>query len=402
KMNNLVVSDAMESFMAPLSTLSELGLHHGKNKLLHGKASGPSRRKREFMPDEKKDTMYWEKRRKNNEAAKRSREKRRLNDFAMESQLAALNEENALLRAELLALKLHFGLISPDIYAHQAGSIQDFLGIYLRGRKAAVPLLEVEPLTREGCLRTNGVVPRMVEPTEFSSDPKQTLLTFKSTLCPPYLNYHFLEKYTCRFPSMDNAPFLATSPSMAEAGNQGAKSPLDEDDEQQVPKISLLPLSSQLCPAEDPSRGRSYSALPHKLRIKTKALSSWEESGSDSPSIHVSCLKQEMDRDSFNDAHLNIPGAVSGQMGALERGSGLSKTRDIQPRSSCSPIVLTFLKAVGLFVCVRMGSEIRNQLGEKKKGPLEQYSPRFVLNRFNYPLSHFVMAQTLSYLEYLP
>ncbi|XP_032661772.1 NFIL3 like protein [Chelonoidis abingdonii] len=300
----------MESFMAPLSTLSELGLHHGKNKLPRSKVSGPSRRKREFMPDEKKDTMYWEKRRKNNEAAKRSREKRRLNDFAMESQLAALNEENALLRAELLALKLHFGLISSDVYAHQAASIQDFLGIYLRGRKAAVPLLEVEPLTQDGCFRTNGVVPRMVEPSEFaykgltpprnlqSSYPKQTLLStqydlnpyqpnrlesaFKSTLCPPYLNYHFLEKYTCRFPSLDNAHFLATSSSMAEAGNQGSKSPLDEDDEQQVPKISPLPLSSQLCPVEDPSRGRSYSALPHKLRIKTKALSSWEESGSDS------------------------------------------------------------------------------------------------------------------------
>ncbi|KAG6934819.1 nuclear factor, interleukin 3 regulated [Chelydra serpentina] len=296
----------MESFMAPLSTLSELGLHHGKNKLLHGKASGPSRRKREFMPDEKKDTMYWEKRRKNNEAAKRSREKRRLNDFAMESQLAAISEENALLRAELLALKLHFGLVSPDVYAHQAGSLQDFLGICLRGHKAAAPFLEVEPLTRDGCFRTNGVGPRMVEPTEFaykgltppSSDPKQIPLgtqydlnphqpkklesAFKCTLCPPYLNYHFLEKYTCRFPLLDNARFLATSPSMAEAGQQGAKSTLDEDDEQQVPKISPLPHGSQLCPAEDPSRGRSYSALPHKLRIKTKALSSWEESGCDS------------------------------------------------------------------------------------------------------------------------
>uniref|UniRef100_A0A8C3XTV2 BZIP domain-containing protein n=1 Tax=Chelydra serpentina TaxID=8475 RepID=A0A8C3XTV2_CHESE len=378
----VAVSDAMESFMAPLSTLSELGLHPGKNKLLHGKASGPSRRKREFMPDEKKDTMYWEKRRKNNEAAKRSREKRRLNDFAMESQLAAISEENALLRAELLALKLHFGLVSPDVYAHQAGSLQDFLGICLRGHKAAAPFLEVEPLTRDGCFRTNGVGPRMVEPTEFaykgltppSSDPKQIPLgtqydlnphqpkklesAFKCTLCPPYLNYHFLEKYTCRFPLLDNAHFLATSPSMAEAGQQGAKSTLDEDDEQQVPKISPLPHGSQLCPAEDPSRGRSYSALPHKLRIKTKALSSWEES--DPPPhyglgrrervgdnylifIHVSCLKQQMDRNSFNDAHLNMPDAGSGQMWASERDSGLSKTHALQSRFICIPVVLAFL-----------------------------------------------------------
>uniref|UniRef100_A0A8B9IQG5 BZIP domain-containing protein n=1 Tax=Anser cygnoides TaxID=8845 RepID=A0A8B9IQG5_ANSCY len=94
----------MDNFMTPLSTISDLALQHSKEKLLHGKVRGPSRRKREFMPDEKKDNMYWEKRRKNNEAAKRSREKRRLNDFAMESQLAALSEENAILRTELLSL----------------------------------------------------------------------------------------------------------------------------------------------------------------------------------------------------------------------------------------------------------------------------------------------------------
>ncbi|KAL6039223.1 hypothetical protein STEG23_005641 [Scotinomys teguina] len=69
------------------------------------------RRQREFMPEEKKDTIYWEKRRKNNEAAKRSREKRRLNDVAIEGRLTTLLEENAVLRAELQALKLRFGLL---------------------------------------------------------------------------------------------------------------------------------------------------------------------------------------------------------------------------------------------------------------------------------------------------
>uniref|UniRef100_A0A8B9FXF1 BZIP domain-containing protein n=1 Tax=Amazona collaria TaxID=241587 RepID=A0A8B9FXF1_9PSIT len=97
--------------LVPLSTIGELALQQSKPQLLHGRVSGPSRRKREFMPDDKKDNMYWEKRRKNNEAAKRSRQKRRLNDFAMESQLVALSEENSILRTELLSLKLRFGLI---------------------------------------------------------------------------------------------------------------------------------------------------------------------------------------------------------------------------------------------------------------------------------------------------
>ncbi|KAK2916806.1 hypothetical protein Q8A67_001180 [Cirrhinus molitorella] len=78
-------------------------------------ASSPSitsaRRKREFIPHEKKDDGYWDKRKKNNEAAKRSREKRRVNDMVLENRVLALLEENARLRAELLALKFRFGLI---------------------------------------------------------------------------------------------------------------------------------------------------------------------------------------------------------------------------------------------------------------------------------------------------
>ncbi|XP_076609222.1 nuclear factor, interleukin 3 regulated, member 6 [Chaetodon auriga] len=73
--------------------------------------SSAIRRKREFIPLDKKDEGYWDKRRKNNEAAKRSREKRRVNDMVLESRVLALLEENARLRAELLALKFRFGLV---------------------------------------------------------------------------------------------------------------------------------------------------------------------------------------------------------------------------------------------------------------------------------------------------
>ncbi|KAM9363964.1 uncharacterized protein ABDE67_021704 [Symphorus nematophorus] len=72
---------------------------------------GTVRRKREFIHEEKKDEGYWDKRRKNNEAAKRSREKRRANDRVLEQRVLGLLEENARLRAELLALKFRFGLV---------------------------------------------------------------------------------------------------------------------------------------------------------------------------------------------------------------------------------------------------------------------------------------------------
>lgn len=83
------------------------------------------RRKREFIPEERKDALYWEKRRKNNEAAKRSREKRKMNDYAVETHLMALKEENARLSAELMAIKLHFGLAQPAAFTgHQSNQAQ--------------------------------------------------------------------------------------------------------------------------------------------------------------------------------------------------------------------------------------------------------------------------------------
>ncbi|XP_069006035.1 nuclear factor interleukin-3-regulated protein-like [Embiotoca jacksoni] len=82
------------------------------------------RRKREFIPEEKKDALYWERRRKNNEAAKRSREKRRMNDYVLETHLVALKEENSKLSAELMAIKRHFGLVRPAAYTgHQSNQL---------------------------------------------------------------------------------------------------------------------------------------------------------------------------------------------------------------------------------------------------------------------------------------
>lgn len=102
----------MESLRSPFRA------HHGSH--VANAETDPihrgSRRKREFIPEEKKDALYWEKRRKNNEAAKRSREKRRINDYVLETHLVALKEENARLSTELMAIKLQFGLTHPTAY----------------------------------------------------------------------------------------------------------------------------------------------------------------------------------------------------------------------------------------------------------------------------------------------
>ncbi|XP_067278344.1 nuclear factor, interleukin 3 regulated, member 2 [Pseudorasbora parva] len=104
-------------------------LHHSpqnsprQSRLLKPKPNMSCRRKREFISDEKKDASYWEKRRKNNEAAKRSREKRRFNDMILENRVMALNDENVRLKTELLQLKLRFGLISTASYMEKSQQI---------------------------------------------------------------------------------------------------------------------------------------------------------------------------------------------------------------------------------------------------------------------------------------
>uniref|UniRef100_A0A3B3ZX70 BZIP domain-containing protein n=1 Tax=Periophthalmus magnuspinnatus TaxID=409849 RepID=A0A3B3ZX70_9GOBI len=92
-------------------TRAEVETRAGSSCDEDGTNSNSGRRKREFIPEEKKDDGYWDKRRKNNEAAKRSREKRRANDMVLERRVLGLLEENARLRAELLALKFRFGLV---------------------------------------------------------------------------------------------------------------------------------------------------------------------------------------------------------------------------------------------------------------------------------------------------
>uniref|UniRef100_UPI0037E7307A nuclear factor, interleukin 3 regulated, member 5 n=1 Tax=Semicossyphus pulcher TaxID=241346 RepID=UPI0037E7307A len=123
---NAMEIDTLSSYSGSLPSPNPEG---GARISRQAKGSKPNnvscRRKREFISDEKKDASYWEKRRKNNEAAKRSREKRRLNDMVLENRVMALNEENVRLKTELLQLKLRFGLISTASYMEKSQQISN-------------------------------------------------------------------------------------------------------------------------------------------------------------------------------------------------------------------------------------------------------------------------------------
>ncbi len=58
-----------------------------------------------YVPSESKDDKYWEKRVKNNVAARRSREARRLKENQIALRTAFLEKENAALRSQLEEVK---------------------------------------------------------------------------------------------------------------------------------------------------------------------------------------------------------------------------------------------------------------------------------------------------------
>nr|XP_046260494.1 uncharacterized protein LOC124067288 [Scatophagus argus] len=122
---NAIEADTFSNYSGTLPSPSPEGGVRLSRPAKGTKPNVTCRRKREFISDEKKDACYWEKRRKNNEAAKRSREKRRLNDMVLENRVLALNEENVRLKTELLQLKLRFGLISTASYMEKSQQISN-------------------------------------------------------------------------------------------------------------------------------------------------------------------------------------------------------------------------------------------------------------------------------------
>ncbi|KAM8960097.1 nuclear factor interleukin-3-regulated protein [Pelodytes ibericus] len=282
----------------------------GKNK------SSSCRRKREFIPDEKKDAMYWEKRRKNNEAAKRSREKRRLNDMVLENKLIALGEENANLKTELLSLKLKFGLISSASYAQEIQKVNNSTAVYFQEYAAAKQSVisfssdHEHSLGSSSCISVIKHSPQSslsdvsetssgehVQTNPIQSSCRTSDLNFQSIKQEPMEVGNFTREprdggssYTTSiyqnfigttFPGYSHSPPLlqinsssSNSPRTSEADECVVGKTSDGEDEQQVPKgpiHSPVKLKNGHTAVIKVPEVNS-SALPHKLRIKAKAM----------------------------------------------------------------------------------------------------------------------------------
>ncbi|KAE8633369.1 hypothetical protein XENTR_v10001863 [Xenopus tropicalis] len=311
--NILVLSSNIPDMSESMDSSNDMLYSEGapaKNK------NSSCRRKREFIPDEKKDAMYWEKRRKNNEAAKRSREKRRLNDMVLENKLIALGEENASLKTELLSLKLKFGLISSASYAQEIQKVTTSTAMYFQEYSSSKPNVmsynsdhehsvmtsscisvikhspqsslsdvseassveHVQPSTVQSNCRSTDINFQRIkqEPMErenFSRDAREDSNTFQGSIYTNYIGNTF-SGYSHSPPLLHINRSSSNSPRTSEADEGVVGKTSDGEDEQQVPKgpihspVELKNGHTTIIKVPEVNS----SALPHKLRIKAKAM----------------------------------------------------------------------------------------------------------------------------------
>lgn len=75
-----------------------------------------SRSNKQGISETEKDEKYWERRKRNNISAKRSREKSRQTENLVRNKYIILEEENALLRREIQNIKLRYGISSSEVF----------------------------------------------------------------------------------------------------------------------------------------------------------------------------------------------------------------------------------------------------------------------------------------------
>nr|AHI16245.1 ces2 [Platynereis dumerilii] len=76
----------------------------------------PPKKRPLSVPDEQKDNGYWEKRKKNNESAKRSRDARRMKEEQIAMRVVYLEQENLQLRTEVSLLKTEIEKLRCMLY----------------------------------------------------------------------------------------------------------------------------------------------------------------------------------------------------------------------------------------------------------------------------------------------
>ncbi|XP_054153433.1 nuclear factor interleukin-3-regulated protein-like [Oppia nitens] len=101
------------------------GISHSVHNIIQNRGIdivGRRKRRANPIPQENKDGAYWERRKRNNESAKRSREVRRVKEIHSNARLMFLEEENIKLRAEVDTLRDEIGKLREMLYCNRHDS----------------------------------------------------------------------------------------------------------------------------------------------------------------------------------------------------------------------------------------------------------------------------------------
>lgn len=221
-----------------------------------------SRKPREFIPDQKKDDCYWDRRRRNNEAAKRSREKRRISDMVLETRVLELTRENAILRAELFAMKDKFGLSPSQNFIDPDSVSLPLPENSCRGRRNK--LLSTIIVGTNNYLE--GTHPSLCGNYEQAGSPQSS----SSSLSDRAAHHHHLISgggSPQHLGNSQNAIISVTSPLTNDHRRGGSG---HNQQQQQHRASGGRPRSPPSPHAHQPQPPTSNSSLPHKLRHKAR------------------------------------------------------------------------------------------------------------------------------------
>ncbi|XP_004522946.1 cell death specification protein 2 [Ceratitis capitata] len=110
----------------PLMELNRVGVFPA---FLHRRSRGEKRP----IPDEQKDEKYYERRKRNNEAAKKSRDARKIREDRIAFRAALLEQENSILRAQVMALRDELQTMRRLISSGPTSAAASVIGASSRG-----------------------------------------------------------------------------------------------------------------------------------------------------------------------------------------------------------------------------------------------------------------------------
>lgn len=229
------------------------------------------RKQREFIPDSKKDENYWDRRRRNNEAAKRSREKRRFNDMILEQRVLELSKENHLLRAKLNALEAKFqvkgdGLVNEDQVIANMPQTDQILALTRRSNISLLTMAAQQPSQSSSLLSPNSLPssPPSHVPSSTSAmqeDDHYSIPQYNQENSNISLHNFGRSHSPEQCPSEPHHPQQTYSPEPPHSFYESSSSALNLS-------ARRSPLPMDYC-EDQPGRSEYNACLPHKLRHKT-------------------------------------------------------------------------------------------------------------------------------------